>query len=167
MRWTTPDRRDLARFDMGPPALATGLAGSRGPCTVRRMTERSWVAVTISDNIANVMLRAQGKASRMGPAFWAEMPALFAELDASDDVRVIVLRGEGESFSNGLDLAAMGPELRAGRRSRVRCSRAREALRDDPAHAGLDHVGRVVHEAGDRGDPRMVRRRWRGSRGCV
>ncbi len=75
------------------------------------MTERSWVTVTVSDHIADVILRAQGKASRMGPAFWAEMPALFAELDASDEVRVIVLRGEGESFSNGLDLAAMGPEL--------------------------------------------------------
>lgn len=73
--------------------------------------ETSWATTTITDHVAQVSLRAQGKASRMGPAFWAEMPALFAALDASEDVRVIVLRGEGESFSHGLDLAAMGPEL--------------------------------------------------------
>lgn len=73
--------------------------------------ETSWATTTVTDHIAEVTLRAQGKASRMGPAFWAEMPALFAALDAADDVRVIVLRGEGESFSHGLDLAAMGPEL--------------------------------------------------------
>jgi len=77
----------------------------------RMTTERSWVTVSVSEHIAEVALRAQGKASRMGPPFWNEMPALFAELDADDAVRVIVLRGEGEGFSNGLDLAAMGPEL--------------------------------------------------------
>jgi len=71
----------------------------------------SWATVTVSDHIAEVVLRAHGKASRMGPAFWSEMPALFAWLGASDAVRVIVLRGEGEGFSHGLDLAAMGPEL--------------------------------------------------------
>ena len=75
------------------------------------VTERSWVTVSVTDHIAEVSLRAQGKASRMGPPFWNEMPALFAELDADDAVRVIVVRGEGEGFSNGLDLAAMGPEL--------------------------------------------------------
>ena len=71
----------------------------------------SWATVTVSDHVAEVALRAHGKASRMGPAFWLEMPALFAWLGASDAVRVIVVRGEGEGFSHGLDLAAMGPEL--------------------------------------------------------
>lgn len=73
--------------------------------------ERSWVTVTTTEHVADVTLRAQGKASRMGPAFWSEMPEVFAALDADDAIRAIVLRGEGESFSHGLDLAAMGPEL--------------------------------------------------------
>jgi enoyl-CoA hydratase len=109
---TTRNRRDLGRFAVGLPTLATELAGSRGPCTIARMIpELTWATVTVSDQIAEVSLRAQGKASRMGPPFWNEMPALFAALDANDDVRVIVIRGEGESFSHGLDLVAMGPEL--------------------------------------------------------
>ena len=77
----------------------------------RMLPELSWATVTVTDHVAEVALRAQGKASRMGPPFWNEMPALFGALDATDLVRVIVLRGEGEGFSHGLDLAAMGPEL--------------------------------------------------------
>ena len=69
--------------------------------------ELSWATTTITDHVADVLLRAQGKASRMGPPFWAEMPALFAALDADDSVRAIVLRGEGEAFSHGLDLKTM------------------------------------------------------------
>src|SRR5260221_9407253 len=75
------------------------------------LAELTWATVTTADHIADVVLRAHGKASRMGPAFWAEMPGLFGALDADDDVRVIVLRGEGEGFSHGLDLKTMGGEL--------------------------------------------------------
>lgn len=73
----------------------------------------AWATVTIADHVAEVALRAQGKASRQGPEFWLEMPALFAWLDASDDVRAILIRGEGEGFSHGLDLSAMAPDLGA------------------------------------------------------
>jgi enoyl-CoA hydratase len=47
----------------------------------------------------------------MGPAFWREMPEVFAELDADPAVRAVILRGQGRSFSVGLDLMAMGSEL--------------------------------------------------------
>jgi enoyl-CoA hydratase len=67
--------------------------------------------VSVEDHVATVVLRAAGKASRMGPAFWAEMPEAFAWLDAEADVRAVVVRGEGEHFSYGLDLATMGGEL--------------------------------------------------------
>ena len=69
------------------------------------------LAVTVEDHVASVTLRAIGKASRMGPAFWNEMPEAFAWLDASPDVRAVVLRGEGEHFSFGLDLATMADAL--------------------------------------------------------
>ena len=47
----------------------------------------------------------------MGPAFWAELPVVFAELDADPEVRAIVLTGSGKNFSYGLDLLAMGNTL--------------------------------------------------------
>ena len=67
--------------------------------------------VTVEDHVATVVLRAVGKANRMGPAFWSEMPEAFAWLDAEPEVRAVVVRGEGEHFSYGLDLGAMGGEL--------------------------------------------------------
>ncbi|MCV7368102.1 enoyl-CoA hydratase [Mycolicibacterium duvalii] len=69
------------------------------------------VTVDIADHIAEVTLMGPGKGNAMGPAFWAEMPVLFAELDANPDVRAIVLAGSGKNFSYGLDLAAMGNTL--------------------------------------------------------
>ena len=69
------------------------------------------LAVEISDHIAQVTLLGPGKGNAMGPAFWAELPVVFAELDADPEVRAIVLTGSGKNFSYGLDLLAMGNTL--------------------------------------------------------
>ena len=69
------------------------------------------VAVEIKDHVATVTLLGPGKGNAMGPAFWAELPAVFAELDADPQVRAIVLTGSGRNFSYGLDVAAMGDTL--------------------------------------------------------
>ena len=69
------------------------------------------VTVDIDGNVAQVTLVGPGKGNAMGPAFWAEMPEVFAKLDADRDVRAIVLTGSGKNFSYGLDLPAMGGSL--------------------------------------------------------
>lgn len=69
------------------------------------------LTVDIAENIAQVTLIGPGKGNAMGPAFWAEMPTVFAELDADPEVRAIVLTGSGKHFSYGLDLPAMGGTL--------------------------------------------------------
>ncbi len=69
------------------------------------------LAVEIKDNVAQVTLLGPGKGNAMGPAFWEEMPVVFAELDADPEVRAIVITGSGKHFSFGLDLVAMGPSL--------------------------------------------------------
>jgi enoyl-CoA hydratase len=71
----------------------------------------SWATVRIAEHVAEVTLKASGKASRQGPAFWLEAPALFGWLDAHPEVRAIVLVGEGEGFSFGLDLVSMTGDL--------------------------------------------------------
>ena len=69
------------------------------------------VTVDIDGNVAQVTLVGPGKGNAMGPAFWAEMPEVFAKLDADREVRAIVLTGSGKNFSYGLDLPAMGGSL--------------------------------------------------------
>jgi len=69
------------------------------------------LTVDVADHIAQVTLIGPGKGNAMGPAFWAELPVVFAELDADPDVRAIVLTGSGRNFTYGLDLAAMGGTL--------------------------------------------------------
>ena len=69
------------------------------------------LTVQIKDNVAQVTLIGPGKGNAMGPAFWAEMPVVFGELDANPEVRAIVLTGSGSNFSYGMDLMAMGNTL--------------------------------------------------------
>jgi enoyl-CoA hydratase len=69
------------------------------------------VTVDIADHVARVTLIGPGKGNAMGPAFWSEMPDVFARLDADHDVRAIVITGSGRNFSYGLDIAAMGGSL--------------------------------------------------------
>ena len=39
--------------------------------------------VEVKDNVAQVTLIGPGKGNAMGPAFWAELPAVFGELDVN------------------------------------------------------------------------------------
>jgi enoyl-CoA hydratase len=71
------------------------------------------VTIATKDQVATVTLIGPGKGNAMGPAFWSEMPEVFADLDADRDVRAIVLTGSGRNFSYGLDLPAMGGSLTA------------------------------------------------------
>src|ERR1700722_12231000 len=66
------------------------------------------VTIEAKDHVAQVTLVGPGKGNAMGPAFWSEMPDVFATLDADRDVRAIVITGSGKNFSYGLDLPAMG-----------------------------------------------------------
>jgi enoyl-CoA hydratase len=66
------------------------------------------VTVDTKDQVAQVTLIGPGKGNAMGPAFWSELPDVFAALDADREVRAIVITGSGNNFSYGLDVPAMG-----------------------------------------------------------
>ena len=67
--------------------------------------------VELSDGVATVTLVGPGKGNAMGPAFFEEMPKVFAELSANEAVRAVVVRGSGKAFTYGLDLMAMGEQV--------------------------------------------------------
>jgi enoyl-CoA hydratase len=54
--------------------------------------------------VAEVRLIGTATGNAMGADFWTELPDLVAALDADDSVRSVILRGEGDLFSVGLDL---------------------------------------------------------------
>ncbi len=64
-----------------------------------------------ADGVAEVTLLGPGRGNAMGPAFFEELPRVFEDLDAADEVRAVVLRGSGDHFCYGLDLMAMMGEL--------------------------------------------------------
>lgn len=67
--------------------------------------------VTVEDFVAEVTLLGPGKGNAMGPEFFRELPQVFDELDHDDGVRVVIVRGNGDHFCYGLDLASMMSEL--------------------------------------------------------
>jgi len=62
------------------------------------------VRVEVADRIAWVELYRPDKRNAMNPTLNAEMVEVLLELDADDDVGVLVLTGAGDSWSAGMDL---------------------------------------------------------------
>ncbi len=56
-------------------------------------------------------LTGPGKGNAMGPEFWEELPVVIEEITGMADVRAVVIRGSGEHFSYGLDVAKMLPRI--------------------------------------------------------
>jgi len=73
--------------------------------------------------IARLVLNRPERRNAMDIPFFMELTHIFSNLDEDPDVRVVVLQGEGKSFSAGLDLNALpglvqstGAEAREGLR---------------------------------------------------
>ncbi|WP_342375821.1 crotonase/enoyl-CoA hydratase family protein [Myxococcus stipitatus] len=64
-----------------------------------------------ADGVAELVLLGPGRGNAMGPDFWREMPEAIRALDADDSVRVVLVRGQGDHFTYGLDLMGMMESL--------------------------------------------------------
>jgi enoyl-CoA hydratase/carnithine racemase len=65
------------------------------------------VRLDVADQVATVILDRPQSRNSQTPTMWRALAAFGAELP--DDVRVVVVRGEGPSFSAGLDRAMLDP----------------------------------------------------------
>ena len=63
--------------------------------------------VSIENNVAHLRINRPDKANAMNEDFWKEIPLIFNELEENNEVRVIVLSGEGKHFSSGIDLSML------------------------------------------------------------
>jgi len=75
------------------------------------MKEDTPFKVEKRDHIAWVTLNRPEKRNTMDYAFFEGIDKIFKELGIDRDVRVIVIKAEGKSFTAGLDLVSMGSML--------------------------------------------------------
>lgn len=62
-------------------------------------------SVTVADHVATLVFTNAKRSNAMGEAFWTEFPQAMKELVAQGDTRALVIYGEGDHFSAGIDLA--------------------------------------------------------------
>ncbi len=55
--------------------------------------------------LATVTLSNPGKKNALDAAMWRQLASIFADLDADETLRCVIVRGEGDSFAAGGDLA--------------------------------------------------------------
>ncbi|HEV7350056.1 crotonase/enoyl-CoA hydratase family protein [Telluribacter sp.] len=60
--------------------------------------------ITVQSQVAQVSFNRPEKANALNQVAWNELQSLFEELDERDDIRVVVLSGEGKHFCAGIDL---------------------------------------------------------------
>ena len=66
------------------------------------------LTVTTDGHIARITLDRPDRLNAMNADFWNELPAAVRALDASGDVRAIVIDANGKHFTAGLDLGMFG-----------------------------------------------------------
>jgi len=64
-------------------------------------------SLDIKDHIAHLAFNRPHKSNSLHKEAWVEMKAVFEHLDDHQDVRVIILSGEGKHFCAGIDLAML------------------------------------------------------------
>ncbi|MFI1167810.1 enoyl-CoA hydratase/isomerase family protein [Streptomyces sp. NPDC020801] len=90
--------------------------------------DKDGVRLTVDDAIATVTLANPAKRNAQSPALWRALTEAGRLLPGS--VRVVVLRGEGKSFSAGLDRQAFTPEGFDGEPSFIDLARGGDAELD-------------------------------------
>lgn len=65
------------------------------------------VTIQVQDQVADVRFNRADKMNALDPAQFAAIGAAIDELHTRDDVRCVVLSGEGRAFCAGLDMASM------------------------------------------------------------
>ena len=71
------------------------------------MTYKSF-NVTLTDNIAHIVLSRPEKRNAMSTDFWEDLPKIITDIDNNAKARVIVISSTGPLFSAGIDISMLG-----------------------------------------------------------
>jgi enoyl-CoA hydratase len=87
--------------------------------------------VSVDGAVAHIELNRPAELNSMNKAFWDEIPAVFAEIDADPAIRAVVISSTGRHFTAGLDLKWAGTSLQ---NAAADPGRAREKFRRHVKH---------------------------------
>ncbi len=88
------------------------------------MTTRQTIRLeTDARGVATLSLARAEKRNALSPEMMDELAAVAAEIDASETIRVVILRGDGAAFCAGGDLDWMRRQMGADRETRMREAR--------------------------------------------
>lgn len=68
----------------------------------------STLSLNLEQGVAEIRLNRPDKSNAMNDAMWQEIRQAFAWADATPEIRVAILSGEGRNFCAGIDLAMLG-----------------------------------------------------------
>jgi methylglutaconyl-CoA hydratase len=93
----------------------------------KTMTGYSFLTISKSHPLATITMTREEKRNALSPELIAELKRALEELRGDEDVRVVILRGQGNTFSAGADLAYLQKITEAGPEENLADSRS---LRD-------------------------------------
>lgn len=110
------------------------------------VTEYQAFRVELKDRIAHVAINRPEKINAMNAAFWSEIVDIFKWIDDADEVRVVVLSGEGKHFSAGIDLQMLAQAATALGRDVGRNAEhlRRQILKLQASFNAVDHCRKPV-----------------------
>jgi enoyl-CoA hydratase len=82
----------------------------------------SCFSCSVQNNIAHISLNRPEQLNAMNPAFWQELPVLVDAIDASGDIRVLVISSTGKHFSAGMDLSVFANMTKQFKGEPARCA---------------------------------------------
>jgi len=72
------------------------------------MTDYETLNISVGQHIAHVRFNRPEKANALNEMAWNELRDIFENLDSDEEVRSIILSGEGKHFCSGIDLSLLG-----------------------------------------------------------
>jgi enoyl-CoA hydratase/carnithine racemase len=84
------------------------------------MSTYETIKLEIADSVATLTLNRPDRMNAFTPQMALDMIAAFDETDANDDVRVVIVTGEGRAFCAGADLAGAGSTFDYEKRAAAR-----------------------------------------------
>jgi enoyl-CoA hydratase len=95
------------------------------------MTTSEVLSVERDGHVVTLWLDNPERRNAMGPAFWADLPAVMGELSDDPEVRAVVIGAKGPHFTVGLDLKAMNLATAGGAApARSQAAKATSFLRE-------------------------------------